>query len=267
MQRGMQAVLKISSSHFLFILEVLVVSVGIAIFFFIQNRKLKSAQNYAKKSSEKIQKEPQSESIEKTQKETQNESVEKMQDELQKQAQEIAETSELKENLQHNFDQIKNVNIKLKGLVGSIVPEPDRSEDMQKILSDTALSKQDLDACIGKVKEEIKGIVEQVASNAKEGKSHEKEVETQKEELTQLKRKLENSVKKATYESMKTEKDRLEFKLEQVEKHLKEKTEEFEKMEKEHAWLEDEYNRMYDNLEAEEERHPDQAPAGQPAEG
>jgi uncharacterized protein (DUF3084 family) len=249
-QRGMSAVLKISTSHFLFIIEIIVISVGIALFIFFQNRKLKSGHNNAKEPVQKIQ-------------------VEKKQPELQEQAKEQgkvkAEISKWKEkfdNIQQKFDRIKEVNVKLKALIGSIVPESSESENMQQLLSDMDLSNKDLDACIGEVKEKMKGMGEQISSYNKEIQSHKKEAESQKEEITQLNRKLKNTVNKAEYDSIEADKNRLELKVEQLEKQLKEKTEEFQKMEKEHMWLEKEYNMMYNNMEEDENGNLKPAAAG-----
>ena len=246
MQRRMSAVLKISSSQLLCLIEIIVVSVGIALFFFFQNRKLKSSHNDSQESAEKMQKELTIQSKKKT---------------------ELSEWKAKFENLQQKFDRMKEVNGTLKEFIRSIMPESAGSENMQQLLSDMDLSRNDLDACISGLKTEMKDRGEQITSNKKQGQLHEKELKLQKEEITHLKRKLKDTVKKAEFDSIQAEKNRLVIRVEQVEKQLKQKTEEFKKMEKEHMWLEKEYNAMYNNVDEEHEESLNQAEGGRSSKG
>jgi len=239
-------VLKISSSQLLCLIEIIVVSVGIALFFFFQNRKLKSSHNDSQESAEKMQKELTIQSKKKT---------------------ELSEWKAKFENLQQKFDRMKEVNGTLKEFIRSIMPESAGSENMQQLLSDMDLSRNDLDACISGLKTEMKDRGEQITSNKKQGQLHEKELKLQKEEITHLKRKLKDTVKKAEFDSIQAEKNRLVIRVEQVEKQLKQKTEEFKKMEKEHMWLEKEYNAMYNNVDEEHEESLNQAEGGRSSKG
>jgi chromosome segregation ATPase len=239
-------VLKISSTQFLVIIEILVVAVGAALFFIFQNRKLKLMQENPDKPAETMQKE------------------------LREPSEKTTEISAWKEkfgNLQQEFDRMKEINTKLKELIGSIMPKSSQSGDMQQLLSDMDLGKDNFDACIGGLKKEMKDMGEQVASYKKQIQSYKKESESQKEEITQLHRKLKGTVKKAEFDSMEADKNRLAIRVEQLEKQLKGKTEEFKKIEKEHMWLEKEYNRMYNNIDEEHEESLKQSASGEPAEG
>jgi chromosome segregation ATPase len=240
-------VLKISSSQFLFIIEILFITVGAALFFFFQNRKLRSGQGYPKKPAEILQSEP---------------------GETSKDTTGISEWKEKFGDLQQKFERMKEVNTKLKDLISSLMPKSSRSGDMQQLLSDMELSKDEFDACIGGLKKEMNDMGEQIASYKKQVQSYKKESESQKEEITQLHRKLKGTVKKAEFDSIEADKNRLAIRVEQLENQLKERNEEFNKMEKEHMWLEKEYNRMYNNIDEEHEGSLKQNSAGgQPVEG
>lgn len=235
--------LKISTAQFLFMMEIIALSVGAAIFFFFQNRKLKSRTET-----------PHTESP--TPKEARAEPVKAVQKNLQQQPQKSGEVSEWKEkaaNLQHKFDDLREINTKLKELIRSLLPKSARTQELEQLLSDMEISRNELDACIGGLRTELKDVGDEISSFKNQLQEKKKEAEAQKEEITQLKRKLKDTVKKADYDSIEADRNRLTNKVEQMEKQLKERNEEYKKLEKEHMWLEKEYNRIYNNIDDEYE--------------
>ncbi len=208
--------LKINATAFLFILELLLVFLGLSILLFLKHRK---------QTGEKV---------------IYREKIEKLENNINDHEKKNKELSGFKEafsDLRKKFNLIKNINIKLKKAIASLVPEAEKSEEYKKLIADIEQNNKELDMCIDTLE--------------KENKEFDKKITSFTDEVSGLSRKLKGTVSKAEFDRVAAEKKRLELRIEALEDKLNNKTAEYGKLEKNYMWLEKEYNALYSNVHEE----------------
>lgn len=140
-------------------------------------------------------------------------------------------------DLQKKFEHVTSVNSKLKTMIDALIPEAERSREFQEVLCEAESNNKELSACIGSLKNENEEINKQMRSF--------------KNEVDGLSKKLKDSVTRKEYENLLSEKSRLELKVGHLKDDLETKAKEIEKLEKNYMYLEKEYNALYENLKGE----------------
>jgi len=209
--------IKIPALLFLFLMQFLLIFLGLAIFLFQKNRK-QSAKTILSQGE-----------------------IRRLEAEIQTKDIEVSELLNLKktyEELHGNFEQMRTVNAKLKEMVDTLIPEAERSQEMQDLLSQMEQNNKELDTCLGTIQKENVSLNERLKSS---------ERETEK-----LSTRMKDMVKKEDYQHVMSEKKNLELKLEKLKDDLDKKTKECEKLEKNFIYLEKEYNALYKNIKGED---------------
>lgn len=202
---------------FLFIVQFLLISVGLAVFFFRKNNAL-SAKTVLSHGE-----------------------IRRLEAEIEEKDTEIAEFVNLKKvfgELQGNFEQVRSVNTKLKEMVDALVPEAERSKEMQELLMQMEQNNKNLDTCLGTMQKENVALSDRLKSSEREAEK--------------LSTKMKDMVKKEDYQRVMSEKKNLELKIEKLRDDLDKKTKECEKLEKNYIYLEKEYNALYKNIKGED---------------
>lgn len=209
--------IKVPALLLLFLIQFLLISLGLAIFLFIRHKKLHVKSTISQGE------------------------IRRLENEIKQHKEEISGLSSWQEmfnNLQGKFEQVNSVNAKLKEMIDFLIPEAERSKEFQEIINEVEQNNKDLGTCIGTLQKENEALSQQM-------KTFEKEVGG-------LSKKLKDSVKKEEYQSVLSEKQSLEKKVERLKEDLEKKTKDYEKLEKNYIYLEKEYNALYKNFKGEE---------------
>jgi chromosome segregation ATPase len=207
---------KVPALLFLFLIQFLLMFLGLAVFFFIRQRKsdIKSiiAQGEVRRlESEVLRHEEEGKDLLKLQK--------------------------MFNDLQEKFGQIQSINVKLKEAVEVLVPEAERSKEFQELIAQIDSHNKELNTCIGTLQTENDSLTERMKSY--------------KKEVTGLSDKLRDAVKKEDHQRLLNEKQRLERKIEDLLKEIDKKSKDYDKLEKNYVHLEKEYNALYSNVKGE----------------
>ncbi len=208
--------IQINALIFLFLIQFLLIFLGISIILFRQYRKINIKTTISQGEIRRLESEI---------------------DRYKKEVTGLLNWQTMFNDLQKKFEHATAVNLKLKTMIDALIPEAERSKEFQGILNDVENNNKELSVCIGSLKDENEEINKQIVSF--------------KNEVDGLSKKLRDSVTKAEYENLLSEKSRLELKIGHLKDELEKKTKEVEKLEKNYMYLEKEYNALYDNLKGE----------------
>jgi len=137
-------------------------------------------------------------------------------------------------DLQEKFEHVKNINEKLKESINKLIPEAKRTKEHEQVIRDIELSYVELNSFIKTLKKEK----EQLHAKTKAYES----------DMSKLSHKLELSVPKEEYDKLNTQKKSLELKFDKLKKDLEDKGKEYDGLQKNYLWLEKEYNALYSNI-------------------
>jgi len=210
-------VIKIPALLFLFLVEVIFICAGLAVFFFIRHRKISIKATIA------------------------GGEIRRLESEIGKQQGEVETLSgypKMYEEMREKLEQIQAINSKLKETVEALVPEAERSKEFEQMLAEIDEHNKELNAAIGSLQ------------NEKETLSQSKQYF--KKEAEGLAGKLRDSVKRDDYQHVMSEKKSLELKVESLQAEVDQKTKALEKLEKNYIYLEKEYNALYRNIKGED---------------
>jgi chromosome segregation ATPase len=208
--------IQINALIFLFLVQFLLIFLGLSIIFFRQYRKINIKTTISQGEIRRLESEI---------------------DRYKKEVTGLLNWQTMFNDLQKKFEHITAVNSKLKTMIDALIPEAERSKEFQEILNEVEHNNKELSACIGSLKNENEEINKQMRSF--------------KNEVDGLSKKLRDSVTRKEYENLLSEKHRLELKVGHLKDDLEKKTKENEKLEKNYMYLEKEYNALYDNLKGE----------------
>ena len=207
---------RVNALAFIFIVQFLLMFLGIAIFLFIHCRRQTRRAVVSRQE------------------------IGRLNDDIRNQkrkSSELLKWKEMFEDLQEKFKQIKNINMKLKGAIETLVPDAEKSKEYKQLISDLELNNNELDSCL-----------ESLGSKNDE---LEKKALTFEHKVEGLNRKLQDYVSKAKYNIAVSENKSLELKVDSLKKQIESQAKEYENLEKNYAWLENEYNALYDNINEE----------------
>ncbi len=208
--------IRINALAFLFIVQFLLIFLGIAIFLFIHCRRQTSREVVCRQEIERL--------------------TEDITNQKGKSS-ELLKWKVMFEDLQAKFKQIKNINMKLKGAIETLVPDAEKSKEYEQLISDLELNNNELDLCLETLENKNDEL--------------EKRAITSEHKVEGLNRKLQDYVSKAKYNMALSENKSLELKVDSLKKQLESQAKEYENLEKNYAWLENEYNALYNNINEE----------------
>ncbi len=138
---------------------------------------------------------------------------------------------------QSKFNDIKTANTNIRESILSLIPESEQSDDFKKIISDLDNINTELTTCIDTLEKDNEDLGEQTAS-----------LQASVHELTM---ELDEAISKPKYERVLLQKNQLASKLEVLLKDLVAKEKAYDSLQKNYDWLENEYNRLYQNVHSE----------------
>jgi len=210
-------VIKVPALLFLFLVQFILIFMGLAVFLFIRHRKLDIKATI-------LQGE-----------------IRRLESELDRQKEEIEGLlgwPKMFSDLQQKFEQVQGINTRLKESVEALVPEAQRSKEFEQLIAEIDHHNNELNTCVGALQNENESLTQRMISAARE---------TEK-----LSGKLRESVKKEDYQRLESEKNGLELKVAKLREELDSKTKDCERLEKNFIYLEKEYNALYKNIKGEE---------------
>jgi chromosome segregation ATPase len=201
---------------FLFLLQFLLVSIGLAVFFFIRHRKMNMKLVISQGEIRRLESE-----------------IERHKEEVNG----LLSFQKMFYDLQQKFEQIQGINTKLREAVEVLVPEAERSKEFAELISQIDSHNKELSTCIGTLQTENDSLTKRMKSF--------------QTEVAGMSERLRGSVTKEDHQQVLNEKDRLERKIKNHQEELDKKTREYEKLEKNYMHLEKEYNALYMNIKGE----------------
>jgi chromosome segregation ATPase len=170
------------------------------------------------------------------------EEMEKLQAELeeyrnasQMKDEEVQQWKQMFDDIRSKFEEMKNVNEKMKQSLAALFPEAEKSAEYKKMIESFEKHNRELDLCI----DTLNGVNKELLDKTK----------SLKNETDKLSRRLEASVSKEEYDRVVVRTHSLEHKYNRLKEQLEDKEKQYEKLRKDYAWLEKEYNALYDNIE------------------
>ena len=208
--------IKVPPLVLLFLIQFLLIFMGVSIFLFHRHKKLRIKEVIARGEANRLRDELRNMVI-------QNEQVSGWGDKF--------------SDLQTKFEQVKNINEKLKDAINKLIPEAKRTKDHEQIFRDIEHSYVELNSFIGALRQEK----DQLQAKTKAYES----------DMSKLSQKLEHSVAKEEFDKLNIQKKSLELKFEKLRKDLEGKVREYDSLQKNYLWLEKEYNALYSNISEE----------------
>jgi predicted nucleic acid-binding Zn-ribbon protein len=147
---------------------------------------------------------------------------------------EIEERKEAFIALQSKFEGVRKAGSSLKESIEKLVPNAERSDEYEKIISDIESNNKELDRCISRLQKENEGLRERSEAVHKN--------------INKLSAKLNNSVSRKEYDNVMAEKRTLERVASKLKDEIADITKQYEGLEKNYLWLEKEYNALYTNV-------------------
>jgi len=209
-------VIKVPPLVLLFLIQFLLIFMGVSIFLFHRHKKLRIKEVIARGEANRLRDELRNMVI-------QNEQVSGWGNKF--------------SDLQTKFEQVKNINEKLKDAINKLIPEAKRTKDHEQIFRDIEHSYVELNSFIGALRQEK----DQLQAKTKAYES----------DMSKLSQKLEHSVAKEEFDKLNIQKKSLELKFEKLRKDLEGKVREYDSLQKNYLWLEKEYNALYSNISEE----------------
>jgi len=209
-------VIKVPPLVLLFLIQFLLIFMGVSIFLFLRHKKLRIKEVIARGEANRLR------------------------DELRNmvmQNDQVSDWGNKFSDLQTKFEQVKNINEKLKDAINKLIPEAKRTKDHEQIFRDIEHSYVELNSFIGALRQEK----DQLQAKTKAYES----------DMSKLSQKLEHSVAKEEFDKLNIQKKSLELKFEKLRKDLEGKVREYDSLQKNYLWLEKEYNALYSNISEE----------------
>ncbi|MBI4682820.1 MAG: hypothetical protein HY757_06935 [Nitrospirae bacterium] len=147
---------------------------------------------------------------------------------------ELTDSKDMLSELQKKFDEVKNINAKLKESINKLIPEANRTREHEQVIRDIEQSYAELDSLFVILRKEK----ERLNEKSKSSEGH----------IDKLEKKLKQSVSKEEFDNLKARNKSLELKFDKLKKDLEDKTGEYESLQKNYIWLEKEYNALYNNI-------------------
>ena len=208
--------LQINALNFLFLVQFLLIFLGVSVFLFLKLRKTNIKSTISQGEIRRLESE-----IEKYKKEVTG----------------LLNWQTMFNDLQKKFEHVTSVSSKLKTMIDALIPEAERSREFQEVLNEVENNNRELSVSIGSLKNENEEINKQMSSF--------------RSEVEGLSKKLREAVSKKEYENLLSEKNRLELKVGRLNDELELKKKDYDKLEKNYMYLEKEYNALYENLKGE----------------
>ena len=208
--------IKIPPLALLFLAQFLLICLGLAVFLFLRNRKLRLKEIIL-----------------------QGEAC-RLRSEMGQYARTTEYLSGLKEkfdDVQEKFAQVNNLNTKLKDAVKTMSPEEGGAKEYEQLIAEIEKNNRELDRCLGTLQKDNDNLNEQTKSF--------------KNEVDKLTHKLQHSVSVDEFNNLKAENEGLELKIKSLKKDVETKNQENETLQKNYLWLEKEYNALYNNINEE----------------
>ncbi len=205
--------IKVPPLVLLFLIQFLLIFLGLTIFLFLRNRKLSVKAIIVRGEANRLKSEL-------THMESKNV--------------ELSDSKNTLSDLQKKFEEVKNINAKLKDSINKLIPEAERTKEHEQVIRDIEQSYAELDSFIAILRKEK----EQLHEKSKSSESY----------INKLEKKLKQSVSKEEYDNLKAHNKSLELRFEKLKKDLEDKTGECESLQKNYIWLEKEYNALYNNI-------------------
>ncbi|RJQ18069.1 MAG: hypothetical protein C4560_07775 [Nitrospiraceae bacterium] len=209
--------IRVNALVFLFIVQFLLMFLGIAIFLFIRHKKLSVKAVIAQGEIRRLENDLENSKLN---------------------VSELLPLQNILKDLQQKHEESNVINAKMKEMIDFLAPEAERSKEFQQLLAEVEKNRKELDTCLGTLQKENEALNEQMESSEKK--------------LRNLSGRLEDSVSKEEYQNVLSEKKSLELKVERMKKDLDQKTSDLERLEKNFIYLEKEYNALYKNVKGEE---------------
>ncbi len=206
-------VIKVSPLILLFLIQFLLIFLGLTIFLLVQYRKLSVKEIISRGEANRLRAELENQ---------------------EKQNIELSGWKDMFGALQTKFEQVKNINAKLKESINALIPEAKRTKEHEKVIGEIEQFYAEIDSFVESLREEKERLHQQ-------SKSY-------KSEIDRLSQKLEHSVSKGEYDNLKAQKKSLELKLDKLKNDLMDKNKEYVNLQKNYIWLEKEYNALYKNI-------------------
>ncbi len=208
--------IRINALAFLFVIQIMLIILGGAVYLFIQFRKSRKQETSYKLEIVRLNAKAGNDGQE-------NE--------------DLLNWKEMFHDLQENFEKVRASNIELQAMVSKLVPEAEQSEEYKNMIKQFEKNNKELDNCLGTLE--------------KENDSLDTKIGDIEDEVKGLTRKLKDSVSKEEFDRIVADNNRLNMKLKNVKEQFDSKTEEYEKLDKNYLWLEKEYNALYESSEQE----------------
>jgi chromosome segregation ATPase len=206
-------VIKVPPLILLFLIQFLLMFLGLSIFLFLRNKKLRIKEVMARGEASRLRDDLKNMVI-------QNDKASGWENKF--------------SDLQTKFEQVKIINERLKESINKLIPEANRTKEHQQVIRDIEQSYIDLDSFIGTLRKEK----EQLHAKTRAYES----------DMSRLSQKLNHSVPKEEYDKLKTHNKSLELKFDKMKKDLEDQVKEYNNLQKNFVWLEKEYNALYNNI-------------------
>lgn len=206
-------VLEIPPLVLLFLVQFLLIFLGLTIFLFLQYKKLSVNVRIARGEAARLRAEL---------------------EDAERRSDQSSALEDKFSDLQKKFEQVKAVNERLKEAINKLIPEGKRTKEHEQAIKDIEQSYAEIDSFIGVLRKEKEALRAQS--------------KVFKLDISKLSQQLDHSVSKDDYDKLNSQKKSLELKFAKLKKDLEAKAKEHESLQKNYVWLEKEYNALYDNI-------------------
>ncbi len=205
--------IKVSPLLLLFLIQFLLIFLGLSIYLYLRYKKLRIKEVIARGEAHRLRDECKNMEI---------------------QDDEVSAWENKCSDLQKQFEHVKNMNEKLTESINTLIPEAKKTNEHKQAIKDIEQSYVELDSFIGALREEKEQLY---------AKMNGYELDMRK-----LSHKLEMSVPQEVYDKLNAQKKGLELKFDKMKKDLEDKASEHASLQKNYVWLEKEYNALYNNI-------------------
>lgn len=145
--------------------------------------------------------------------------------------------SSLKEeftNVQNQFEQVMQVNAKLKALIDSLIPQAERTREHESVIKDIEQYYVELDSFVRALRGEKRQLLAKVEEDEKS--------------IAKMSARIKEMVSKEDHDYIKAQNHRYELDIDKLKDELSKVEVSYSELEKNYMWLEKEYNALYENL-------------------
>ena len=163
------------------------------------------------------------------------EETKKLSDAVSQQKNKVAELLgrlDILNEIKDKFKTIQEANARLKQSITELIPEAERSKELEDALTNFEQNNKELNNCVGTLEKENEDLVNKVDYFGSE--------------IARLTKAVEESVNKKKYESLLKEKNNISERVSKLEKELDEKTKAFDALQNNFNYIEKEYLALYE---------------------